>query len=196
MTNHLALDLHNIEAVVVGASAGGMKALECVLSTLPQDFPKPIMVVLHRSKSNKSLLEHIFDRKCKMKVPIVEDKMPILPGHIYFGPQDYHMLIEPDNTISLCVSEPVNYSRPAIDLLFESAAEVYSKNLLGIVLTGGNTDGSDGLLKIQQNGGKVIVQDPELSENTTMPRAAIEKTKTGSIMSLHGINETLQNIRL
>src|ERR1019366_8592460 len=121
------------DAVVVGASAGAIQALSRVLPALPADYPIPVLVVVHIPADGSDLLAPLFQAKCRVVVKEAEDKEPILPGFVYFGPSDYHLLVEADRTVSLSVDEPVLYSRPSIDVLFESAADAYSAGLVGVI---------------------------------------------------------------
>jgi two-component system, chemotaxis family, protein-glutamate methylesterase/glutaminase len=174
------------EAVVIGVSAGGLYALTHVLGTLPAGFPLPIIVVQHRSRDERFLLEEVLQTKCNMHIKQADEKEAIQPGIVYFAPADYHLLIEKDKTFSLTFDEPVNYSRPSIDILFETAAEVYKNNLLGIILTGANKDGAKGTKCIHNRGGTTIAQRPDSADFPEMPKAAI---KTGSIQHVMTLDE-------
>lgn len=161
-------------AVVIGASAGAIDALSKLLPLLPASLPAPILIVVHLSPKQPSLLREIFSERCLLKVCEVQDKVPLENGAVYFAPPDYHLLVEHGGTLALSIEEPVNYSRPSIDVLFESAAEVYGPHLLGIVLTGASRDGAHGAAEIRRHGGIVAVQDPRTAESALMPLAAIE----------------------
>jgi two-component system chemotaxis response regulator CheB len=174
------------EAVVIGVSAGGLYALTRVLGALPAGFPVPIIVVQHRSRDERFLLEEVLQTKCKVHIKQADEKEAIRPGIVYFAPADYHLLIEKDKTFSLTFDEPVNYSRPSIDILFETAAEVYKNNLLGIILTGANKDGAKGMKCIHKRGGTTIAQRPDTADFPEMPKAAI---KTGSIQHVMTLDE-------
>jgi two-component system, chemotaxis family, protein-glutamate methylesterase/glutaminase len=184
------------EAIAIGASWGGMSALIRIIADLPKDFSMPIIVVLHRLRNVKSSLIELIDDKVEISVKEVEEKEKILPGCVYIAPANYHILIENDETFSLCNCAPVKFSRPSIDVFFESAAPVYRKRLIGILLTGANSDGADGLEMIKSYGGTVIVQDPEEAEVNTMPLAAITKVPGCKIMSLSEINVFLKNLAI
>src|SRR5579871_697452 len=132
-------------AIVIGASAGALEALSSLLPALPSGYPIPIMIVVHVPPDKKSALAELFHAKCAIEVREAEDKEPIEPGVAYFAPPNYHLLVEPDETLSLSVDPPVLYSRPAIDVLFESASDVYRHDLIGVILTGANSDGAKGL---------------------------------------------------
>ena len=131
---------------------------------------------------------------CKSRVKQADEKEKIVPAMIYIAPPNYHLLVEDDRTFSLSVDELVNFSRPSIDVLFESAADAYGKRLIGIILTGANSDGSNGLKKIKECGGMAIVQDPESSEADTMPRAAIKATKVDYVLPLEEIGTFLRKL--
>ena len=175
------------DAVVVGASAGAMQALSRILPALPADYPIPVLVVVHIPADGSDLLAPLFQAKCRMVVKEAEDKEPILPGFVYFGPSDYHMLVEADRTVALSVDEPVLYSRPSIDVLFESAADAYSAGLVGVILTGANEDGAAGLRAIAAVGGVALVEDPAAAFAPTMPSAALELCAEAQSMSLDAI---------
>lgn len=160
-------------AVVIGVSAGGLDALSTLLPALPKDFPLPILVVQHRLAGSDDYLAQSLDRICAVQVKEAEEKEKLKQGTVYLAPADYHLLIERDETIALSIDAKENYSRPSIDVLFESAAYVWASLLIGMVLTGANSDGAKGLALIKQRGGTTIVQDPETAEYDTMPRAAL-----------------------
>lgn len=162
-----------LAAVAIGASAGAIQALLRMLPALPADFALPILVVIHVPPGRRSELAGLFAGKCRVAVREAEDKEPIVPGTVYFAPPDYHMLVEEGGTLSLSTDEPVFFSRPSIDVLFESAADAYGAGLLGIVLTGANEDGARGLKAIAEAGGQVLVQDPASAYARTMPDAAL-----------------------
>jgi two-component system chemotaxis response regulator CheB len=161
--------------IVIGASLGGMKALRHILAELPATFPLPIAVVLHRHKESGDSLISIIQSGLALKVSEVVDKDPILPGHVHLSPSDYHLLVEP-LYFSLSTDEPVQYARPSIDVLFESAADVYGDKAIGIILTGANHDGALGLRAIRRRGGTAIVQAPADAECPVMPASALETT--------------------
>ena len=178
--------------IVIGASAGGIDALIEVLSPLPADFPIPVLVVQHLPTNNpENDLVKFLDGKCQLKVKEADDKELITPGNVYFAPANYHMLIENDNTVSLSIDEKVRYCRPSIDVLFESARDAFSSEIIGIILTGANTDGADGIRRIKNNGGITIVQNPETAELSVMPLAAIQSCDVDYILLLKEIPELL-----
>lgn len=163
------------EALVIGASAGAVEALCHILPVLPADLDAPVVVVVHVPPHRSSLLCDIFAPRCSLPVREPQDKEPLRPGTIYFAPPDYHLLIEQDRCFALSLDAPVNFSRPSIDVLFESAADAYGERLLALILTGANQDGAEGAARIRQAGGLVAVQDPSTAESPQMPQAAIAR---------------------
>ncbi len=161
-------------AVVIGASAGAIEALLNILPQLPANYPIPVIIVVHVPPDKKSNLASVFNPRCLIKVKEAEDKEPIEAGTAYFAPPDYHLMIEPDFRFTLSSEEPVLYSRPSIDVLFESAADAYGDTLVAVVLTGANHDGSAGLKAVGMAGGRCIVQSPSSAESCTMPQAALD----------------------
>jgi two-component system, chemotaxis family, protein-glutamate methylesterase/glutaminase len=174
-------------AVVIGASAGALQALSLILPALPADFPLPIMVVVHIPSDRRNMLAPLFQAKCRMAVREAEDKEPALAGTIYFAPPDYHLLVEADGTLSLSSDEEVLYSRPSIDVLFESAADAYGAALIGIILTGANPDGAQGLKAIAAAGGRTIVEDPSAAYAEAMPLAAVKACPGAYVLPLAAI---------
>ena len=182
------------EAIVIGVSAGGMNALSTILSRLPDDFALPIIIVQHMDPSSCDYLSDHLNRKCNIQVKEAEDKEKIMNGVAYVAPANYHLLLEEDRTFSLSVDDLVNYSRPSIDVMFETAADVFRKRLVGVVLTGANSDGSKGLTKIKALGGLAIVQDPATSHVDYMPKAAIASTRVDHILPLEEIASLLTEL--
>ena len=175
------------EAVAVGASAGALEALKVVLGGLPADYPLPILVVVHLPPTGKSLLARLLQDVCRVEVREAEDKEPIRPSTVYLAPPDYHLLVEPDRRLSLSGEEAVRFSRPSIDVLFETASEAYGAGLVGVVLTGANDDGSRGLRAICERGGGALVQRPETALASAMPSAALAACPGASALSLEEI---------
>jgi two-component system chemotaxis response regulator CheB len=173
-----------IDAVVVGASAGGVEALMSLLPALPIDFPVPVLVVLHLPRQTPSSLIEIFTPKCRIAVAEAEDKTPVRGGTVFFAPPDYHLLVDRGPTLALSTDELVNYSRPSIDVLFESAADCYGERLAGIILTGANGDGAAGLAAVGQAGGVTIVQQPAGAYASAMPAAAIARAHPEHVLPL------------
>ncbi len=164
----------NYKAIVIGTSFGGLEALKIILPGLGKEFPVPVIIVLHIGDHSNDTFINYMNSICPLKVTEAENNEEIKPGHIYFAPPNYHLLIEPDFTFSLSTEEKYNYSRPSIDILFESAAWAYSKNLIGIILSGANSDGAYGLKLIKEFGGMTLVQNPCSATSPTMPRAALK----------------------
>jgi two-component system chemotaxis response regulator CheB len=164
------------DMILIGGSAGCLDVIVAVLEGLPKDFQVPIVLVIHRMKNTPSKLDKMLARKTGVKqISEPEDKEPVKAGRVYLAPQNYHLLIEADKSFSLDYSEPVNYSRPSIDVSFESFAQVYGPKLLAVVLSGANKDGAAGLETVIGCGGTALVQSPEAAEYASMPLAAIER---------------------
>ncbi|MBF0102552.1 MAG: chemotaxis protein CheB [Desulfobacterales bacterium] len=178
---------HQYKAIVIGVSAGGFNALHQVLPALPKEFPLSVAIVQHRMNTDDNFLIESLNNKCQLWVKEAEDKEPIQSGVVYIAPAGYHLLIESNRIFSLSVDELVNYSRPSIDVLFESAADAYGYELIGIVMTGANYDGKEGIRKIKEKGGLTIVQDPRNAEVATMPLAAISTQAIDYTLPLHDI---------
>jgi len=176
----------SIELIVVGTSMGGLRALQILLTKFPADFPVPLAVVQHRAKSSDDALSSFLQKWTRLRIQDAQDGELIRPGHVYLAPADYHLLVE-RGRFTLSIEDPVQYSRPSIDVLFESAAEAYKSRLIGVVLTGANADGADGAKKIKSRGGIVVVQDPETAEARAMPEAAIAAAKVDRIMPISKI---------
>jgi len=172
------------QIIVIGGSAGAMTALTELLPVLPADYPLPIVIVQHLHPLQDDFHIELYDKKCALTVKEAEDKEPIRIGHVYFAPPNYHLLIEDNRTFSLSTDEKVNYCRPSIDVLFESAADVYGPRLAAIILTGANNDGAEGLRLIKEKGGLVIVQDPQSAEFSLMPAAALQVVKPDFVFGL------------
>lgn len=182
-------------AVVIGASAGGMNAIITILSMLPEDFAPSLIIVQHiPEEAMDGYRTVILNKKCSLPVKEAMDKEPLQPGTVYLAPAAYHLLVEQTGTLSLSVDKPVNFSRPSIDVLFESAAEALGDKLIGIILTGANNDGSRGIKKIKEYNGYVIVQDPAEAEVPAMPLAAIENAEIDQILPLAQIGSFLADI--
>lgn len=179
------------EAVAIGASAGAIQALLQILPALPEDYALPVLVVVHVPPGRRSELTTLFAAKCRVRVCEGEDKQPIEPGTVTFAPPDYHMLVEPGGTISLSADDPVFFSRPSIDVLFESAADAYGRGLVGVVLTGANEDGARGLRAVAEAGGVTLVQDPATAYARAMPQAALAACRKAKVLALGGIVEAL-----
>lgn len=183
------------DAVAIGVSTGGLDALKRILPKLPENFYMPMFIVYHIHKTSDDFMVRHLNEISRLWVKQAEDKETIKPAVVYMAPPDYHLLIEWDFSIALSTSERVNYTRPSIDVLFETAADVYGEKLVGIILTGANKDGSDGARKIKAAGGLVVVQDPKTAEMDTMPKAAIAAAEPDFILSLQEIADFLCNLK-
>ncbi|MEW5957371.1 MAG: chemotaxis protein CheB [Chloroflexota bacterium] len=179
------------QLIVIGGSGGASAALTKLLPVFPADYPWPIVVVQHLHPLQEGYFAERFAQRCALTIKEADDKEPIRSGYVYFAPPNYHLLIEEDKTFSLSTDEKVNYARPAIDVLFDCAADVYAAGLVGVILTGANHDGAQGLRRIKEKGGLAIVQDPTTAESPYMPRAAIEATAVDHILSLPDIGRLL-----
>lgn len=182
---------HEVDAVVIGASAGGVDALLQLLTGLPDRYRLPIVAVLHLPETRDSLLADIFRKRLAIQVHEAADKEAVAPGTLYFAGSGYHLFIEKEKTFSLSCEAPVQYSRPSIDLLMESAADAYGPRLAGILLTGANYDGAAGLARIAERGGLTVVQDPAEAQVATMPEAAIALLQPSLVLPLDGIRRLL-----
>jgi two-component system, chemotaxis family, protein-glutamate methylesterase/glutaminase len=182
------------EAIVIGASAGAFEALSSLLPGLAADYPLPILIVVHLPPGNSSLFAELFRARCAIQVREAGDKEPIKPGVAYFAPPDYHLLVEDDRRLSLSGDEPVLFSRPSIDVLFESAADAYHGGLIGVVLTGANSDGAQGLKAVVEAGGAAIVQSPDSAYATAMPEAALRACPEAHILPLDEIALYLREV--
>jgi two-component system, chemotaxis family, protein-glutamate methylesterase/glutaminase len=182
----------NYELIAVGASWGGLRAVGDILNALPDDFHPAVVVAQHR-RADPADLAGLLATRTRLPVSDVDDKDPIEPGRVYLAPPGYHLLIERGH-FSLSTDPPVNYARPSIDVLFESAADVYRERLIGVVLTGANEDGAAGLARIKRLGGVAIVQDPRTAERGEMPSAAISATSADAILPLEEIGPFLYGL--
>ena len=174
------------EMIVIGTSLGGLRALQTVLSDLPKGFSVPVVIVQHREKGMPDRLSGLLAKHCFLPVVEVEDKQAIEHGSVYLAPADYHLLVEKGN-FALSTDAPVWHARPSIDVLFESAADSYANGVIGVILTGANQDGAQGLAKIKENGGLVVVQNPDTAEDGAMPKAAIKTARVDKILPLEEI---------
>jgi two-component system chemotaxis response regulator CheB len=175
------------QLIAMGGSSGSLQVILYILENIPASFPIPILLILHRGNSGESGLPDLLRVRSRIPVREVEEKEQILAPCIYLAPPDYHVLIEKDKTFSLDYSEKLNYSRPSIDIGFISAAAVYGKQLTGILLSGGNEDGAEGMRIIKERGGETIVQDPEEAAVNFMPRQAGLKSKIDRVLTREGI---------
>jgi two-component system chemotaxis response regulator CheB len=181
----------NTDLVVIGGSAGSFEILFKIIPILPKNFPCPVVVIIHRKKNDEFAVEELLQNQSKLIVKEADDKENLKSGFVYFAPADYHLLIERDKTFSFDAGEKVRFSRPSIDVTFESAAEVYRERLTGIILSGANNDGAAGLMEIKKQNGITIAENPETAAFTTMPLAAIQKSKVDFILDANEIAQYL-----
>lgn len=174
------------ELVVIGTSWGGLHALRRVLGGLPAKFDVPIVVVQHRHRDSDHLLVSLLQEHTPLKVNEIEDKTELEAGGIYVAPAEYHVLVE-EKHLALSTEEPVRFSRPSIDVTFESAADSYGSRTIGVVMTGANDDGARGLKRIADRGGAAIVQDPATAESAIMPAAALKLVPDARVAGLDDI---------
>jgi two-component system chemotaxis response regulator CheB len=179
----------DIQAVVIGASAGGVEVLSLLLAQLPARCSVSFMVVVHIPRDRPSLLPEVFSSRCLLPVREAEDKEPVQPGTVYFAPPDYHLLVDQGPILALSADEPVHYSRPSIDVLFDSAAAIYRERLMGIVLTGANRDGASGLALVGSAGGRTIVQEPGSAVAAFLPEAALREGPVDAVLSIPALQE-------
>jgi two-component system, chemotaxis family, protein-glutamate methylesterase/glutaminase len=184
----------HVDAVVIGASAGGFEAMLAVLEGLPTTYPMPLVAVLHLPENHESRLPELFGYRLELQVREARDKEPLEPGVLYFAPPGYHLLIEADRSFSFSCEDRVNFARPSIDVLFDTAADAYGKSLAGILLTGANYDGAAGLAGMKVAGALTIVQDPASAEVPTMPQAAIRRMAPDLILPLAEIRSLLRRL--
>jgi two-component system, chemotaxis family, protein-glutamate methylesterase/glutaminase len=183
-----------VDAIAIGTSAGGVEALSLLLPALPQGLRAPVFIVVHMPRERPSLLASIFQPKCLLPVREAQDKEPVEPGTVYLAPPDYHLLLDQGPRLALSTDEPVNYCRPAIDVLFESAADLYRERLLGMILTGGNQDGAAGLAAVQRSGGVTVVQEPQGAQVALMPASALQRVVPDHVLPLAGIADLLRQL--
>jgi two-component system chemotaxis response regulator CheB len=186
----------NYELVVIGASWGGLRAVTEVLDGLGDTLSAPIVVAQHRGAGAGERLAQLLQRSTQLTVREAEDKDRLTPGSVYLAPPDYHTLIESDGTLALSTEGHVRHARPSIDVLFRSAAEAYHERCVGVVLTGANNDGAEGLARIKELGGVAVVQDPRTAERREMPTAAIEATHADIVLPLEEIGLFLRGLLL
>lgn len=175
--------MKNCEALVIGGSAGSLDVLLKVLPDIDLLLPFPIIIVLHRKPGKDSMLTQLLSAKTFLKVKELEEKEKLTPAHIYIAPPNYHVLIENNKTFSLDASEKINFSRPSIDVTFESASDVYSENLVCLLLSGANSDGTKGVQKVKENNGIVIIQNPASAIVPFMPEYALEHCNADAIIN-------------
>jgi two-component system chemotaxis response regulator CheB len=182
------------ELLLIGGSSGSLGVILSILTALPENYPSPLMLVMHRSSLGESLLDEVLGLKSNMPVMEVEEKEAIRPSVVYVAPADYHVLIEKDKSFSLDYSEKQNYSRPSIDVSFTSAAEVYGNKLTAILLSGANDDGTEGMERVRECGGYCIIQDPEEAIVDYMPRHALARIEPDAVLREAGIIRYLLSV--
>ena len=179
----------DIDAVAIGASAGGVEVLSLLLSSLPAGCRASFIIVVHIPRERPSLLPDVFGARCALPVREAEDKEPVQPGVVYFAPPDYHLLVDRGPAFALSSDEPVHFSRPSIDVLFESAADIYGERLLGLILTGANQDGAEGLAAVGRAGGRTVVQEPGGAAVPFLPEAALQVGPVDFVLPLAQLQE-------
>lgn len=181
------------EIVVVGTSWGGLLALKELIGGLPGSFGLPVVVVQHRHRQSDNLLSTLLQDRTSLPVCEIEDKAPIVAGHVHVAPADYHLLVE-DGYFSLSMDEPVAFSRPSIDVTFDSVADSYGARAVGVVLTGANADGARGLKRIVDRGGLALVQIPQTAESPAMPAAALRAVPQARALTIQQIARELSQL--
>lgn len=193
-----ARPLHDVRAVVIGTSAGGVEALGLLLPALDIRCRAAVLVVIHLPRERPSLLKDLFTKRCALPVREAVDKQPVEPGTVYFAPPDYHLLVDchenKSPTLALSVDEPVCFSRPSIDVLFESAAECWGESLMGVVLTGANEDGARGFADIARAGGLTIAQDPAEALAEALPAAAVRTGLAQQVLPIAEIRQLFTQV--
>jgi len=184
----------NIELIVVGASAGGVRALQALLAALPAGLPMAVLVVLHLPRDRPSRIADLLDHGCALPVREAEDKQALVPGTVTFAPPDYHLLVEDRDSLALSVDPPVLFSRPAIDPLFESAADVFGSGVLAILLTGASNDGSAGVAAVREAGGQAWIQSPDDAFSPIMPAAALAHAGADAVLTLDSLCSRMKGL--
>lgn len=182
------------QLIVIGTSLGGLHALEVVLSGLPKSLTVPVAIVQHRHKAPNDKLRAVLQECTNLIIKEAQDKEEILPGWVYLAPADYHLLVEDTGEFALSTDAPVTYARPSIDVLFETAADAYAEKVIGVILTGANHDGRQGLARIKARGGKTVAEEPSTAACPIMPKAAIEAGVVDKILPLAEISPFLRKI--
>jgi two-component system chemotaxis response regulator CheB len=179
------------QLIVIGASAGGVTAVRTLLSSVPPGFSIPILIVQHIPRDRPSGLVEILSAACVLPVAEAEDKQPLNEGRVLVAPPDYHLLVEDRESVALSLDAPVVFSRPAIDVLFESAAEVFGRGVLAILLTGASTDGSEGIAAVRRAGGAAWIQDPDEAQASIMPAAALAHAGADAVLTVDDMCKNL-----
>jgi two-component system chemotaxis response regulator CheB len=184
----------DFEVIAIGGSAGSLDVLMKILPQVSAPIACAVVIILHRKSAEDSTLEEVIAFKSPVTVIEVEDKTPLLPGYLYIAPSDYHLLFEKGNVLSLDASEKINYSRPSIDVAFTSAAAAFGARLTGILLSGANADGTQGLKAIREAGGTVVIQDPKTADIDFMPKNAMANIVADHILDIQGITGLLNDV--
>ncbi|MFN7708968.1 MAG: chemotaxis protein CheB [Sphingobacteriia bacterium] len=187
-------DKNKYQALVIGGSAGSFPVITRILESLPAGSRRPLILCLHRLKEKREGFQEALRIKSKLPVSEPDDKSPIEHGNAYVAPANYHLLVEKPGLFALATTELVQYSRPSIDVLFESAADVYQDRLIALLVSGANRDGAYGMYKVKKAGGLCVVQDPEECGMATMPEAAIKATRIDHVLPVEKIIELLQSV--
>ena len=188
----MAQDAVKYKMVVIGGSAGSLDVILKMVPALPVNAGASFLIVVHRKNEPDSLLAGLLSSRTVMPVKEVEDKEPILPNHLFIAPPDYHLLVEDETLFSLDCSEKVHYSRPSIDVAFESIAQTFGAACIGVLLSGANADGAEGLKKIKEHGGLTLVQDPTTADVPYMPQSAINRFSVDKILPPDEIGELIK----
>ena len=184
----------SIDGVAIGTSAGGVEALSVLLPALPARLTAAVFVVIHLPRQRPSLLVDVFQPKCAVPVREAQDKDVVEPGTVYFAPPDYHLLVDRGPQLALSADDLVNYSRPSVDVLFESAADIYGERLLGIILTGASHDGARGLEAVRRAGGRTVVQQPATAQVAVMAESALRRGPVDFVLPLVDIAALLRSL--
>jgi len=187
-------DISSKSILIIGGSAGSLQVVLGLLSALKTGFPMPVLIVLHRNGVFESSLEELLSTRTTLPIREVEEKDPVLSGTVYVCPADYHVLLEKDRSFSLDYSERVHYSRPSIDVTFRSGADIYGVGVIGLLLSGGNADGTEGLQYIRDRGGLTVVQDPPSAEVPYMPQHAISHVEVDIVLPAAAIPEFIKGL--
>ncbi len=188
--------MRKIDALVIGGSAGSLDVLLKILPEISPNIDFSIIIVVHRKQGMDSLLSDLLSYRTELKVKEADEKEKILKGHVYIAPSDYHLLIEKDFTFSLDYSEKINYSRPSIDVTFQTAADAYGDRLVCLLLSGSNADGVNGLISAKKNGGITLAQDPESAQVTYMPEQAILRANVSAVLKIEEMANYINSLSL
>jgi two-component system, chemotaxis family, protein-glutamate methylesterase/glutaminase len=186
--------VHRFRAIVIGISTGGVGTLKPLLGALPMDFPLPLLIVQHISAETGDRMATLLDQFCAIHVKEADEQELPQGGTVYLAPANYHLMVEPDGTLGLSTDPPVNFARPSVDVLFETAAEAYGSGLIGVVLTGVGNDGARGLLRIKEKGGVTVVQDPQDAAASPMPRSALMALQPDYVVTLAALPQLFINL--